>query len=254
MREIVKNMQFKNIPWDRKAILFFSSIALLSLTGPFGTYEKLGLWERLVFWSIIIAGVGFFMHAVFSALFFSDRLKSVPAVILLIAGAMLAAIPGAAVVVFVNLTFGTGEMPASSFPKVWLQVVVIGAIIGLFDFGLKKPKKEHRDTAVKARLFEKLPQNLQNAKIISLSMQDHYAEVTTTEGPHLVLIRFSDALALLDETEGAQIHRSHWVASTYASHIKKSGRRYELELTDGRILPVSASFLEAAENMIQVNA
>ncbi|MDQ7072027.1 MAG: LytTR family DNA-binding domain-containing protein [Rhodobacterales bacterium] len=247
-------MQFKNIPWDRKAILFFSSIVLLSLTGPFGTYEKLGLWERLVFWSIIIAGVGFFMHAAFSALFFSDRFKSVPAIVLLISGAMLAAIPGAAVVVFVNLTFDTGEMPASSFPTVWSQVVVIGAIIGLFDFGLIKPEKEHEGSTAKARLFEKLPQDLQNAKIVSLSMQDHYAEVMTTEGPHLVLIRFSDALALLDETDGTQIHRSHWVASTYASRIHKSGRRYELELTDGRTLPVSASFLESAESMIHVNA
>lgn len=231
-------------------ILFFSSVALLSLTGPFGIYEKLTLWERLIFWSIIIAGVGFFMHAVFSALFNTARLKSMPALFLLVGGAMLAAIPGAAVVVFVNLTFETGEMPASSYPKVWSQVVVIGAIIGLFDFGLKRSGKTRASAPVKSRLFERLPKELQDAQIISLSMQDHYAEVTTTLGPHLLLIRFSDAVALLDASEGAQIHRSHWVASAFAVGLKKCGRRHDLELSDGRSLPVSASFLTAAEKMV----
>ncbi len=48
--------------------------------------------------------------------------------------------------------------------------------------------------------------------ILRLSAEDHYTMTVTSRGRELILIRFSDALSELAETEGTQIHRSHWIA------------------------------------------
>jgi DNA-binding LytR/AlgR family response regulator len=99
-------------------------------------------------------------------------------------------------------------------------------------------------------LMSRLPPELQDDRIVSISMQDHYARVTTTSGSALILMRLSDAMDLLDGCPGARIHRSHWVAKGFAESIGKSGRRMELRLTDGRALPVGASYLKAAERQL----
>ncbi|MFD1342000.1 LytTR family DNA-binding domain-containing protein [Litorisediminicola beolgyonensis] len=101
-----------------------------------------------------------------------------------------------------------------------------------------------------SRLAQRLPHELRDAEIMSVSMQDHYAEITTTAGAHLILMRMADALDLLDDTPGAQVHRSHWAATAHAQTLRRDGRKYELEMSDGRVLPVSGSYLDAARDLV----
>jgi len=75
-------------------------------------------------------------------------------------------------------------------------------------------------------------------------MQDHYAEVTTTKGTSLTLIRLSDAIELLEGWPGARIHRSHWIAKRF---VKRNGRRVAVRLSNGKHLPIGNTYLKAAK-------
>ena len=67
--------------------------------------------------------------------------------------------------------------------------------------------------------------------------------VTTDRGSVMILIRFSDAVRELAGHPGAQVHRSHWVASGQAKRILREKNRTMIELVDGRRLPVSRPYL-----------
>jgi DNA-binding LytR/AlgR family response regulator len=47
--------------------------------------------------------------------------------------------------------------------------------------------------------------------LVTLSAEDHYVRLTTTNGTKLLLIRLSDAIKEIGDMRGMQIHRSHWI-------------------------------------------
>ena len=77
--------------------------------------------------------------------------------------------------------------------------------------------------------------------------------VTTDRGSVMVLIRFSDAVKELAGHPGAQVHRSHWVASGQAKRILREKNRTMIELADGRRLPVSRPFFDDARKLVDVS-
>lgn len=245
------------IDWARKAPIFLSAVAVLVLIGPFDTYTELDLWGRLAFWSVMISGVGFFMHAGIVAAMSHRLLASWPQFAQIVLGSAAAAIPGAALVIFVNQVFrGSGQ--TSSFPYIWVQVTVIGIIIGLVEFLDWSRGKRTEEPAVadeappRTALHDRLT-NSRDGELISLSMKDHYVEVTTTAGAELVLLRFSDALGELEGARGFQLHRSHWAAATHLHGISKRGNRVWATLSDGRELPVSKTYAEALRTYLNTS-
>jgi len=130
---------------------------------------------------------------------------------------------------------------------------VIGLIFGLVEH---THRRAHPETTVhafqpRARLVDRLaPEN--RGELISMSMQDHYVQVMTTLGIEMILLRFSDALEEVREVDGIRTHRSHWVARLHISTIgSKRGRTFAI-LSDGRHLPVNATYqgdVEQAANL-----
>ena len=83
------------------------------------------------------------------------------------------------------------------------------------------------------------------APLLRFSGRDHYIDVVTDIGSARLLLRFSDALALLEPGAGMQVHRSHWVAhAAVQGVIRRSGRLF-LTLADGGEVPVSRPYQEA---------
>ena len=72
-------------------------------------------------------------------------------------------------------------------------------------------------------------------------MADHYVEAFTTAGSTLVLMRFADAVAALEDAGGLRVHRSYWVAK---KHVTGTART-TLRLTGGHEAPVSRGYLPA---------
>ena len=75
--------------------------------------------------------------------------------------------------------------------------------------------------------------------LVSLQAQDHYVEVTTATGRHLILMRLGDAEAELDGYPGMRVHRSWWVARAAIEEMRNENGRPVLALGDGTRVPVS---------------
>ena len=62
------------------------------------------------------------------------------------------------------------------------------------------------------------------------------------KGSDLILMRLSDAVAELEGLEGAQTHRSWWVAKAAVMDVRRRNGRATLTLTNGIEAPVSRAF------------
>jgi hypothetical protein len=87
-------------------------------------------------------------------------------------------------------------------------------------------------------LFDTLPPEL-GTQIIALEMEDHYVRVHTMLGSALVLMRLRDAMALVGDVEGMQVHRSWWVARGAVEDVLREGRNVRLKLARGIEAPVA---------------
>ncbi|MCT4656395.1 MAG: LytTR family transcriptional regulator [Cohaesibacter sp.] len=95
--------------------------------------------------------------------------------------------------------------------------------------------------------FDRLPKHL-GRDLISLSSQDHYLEVRTKHGKELILMRLGDAVKELSDYDGAQIHRSHWVADQAVDGIITEDSRQFAILTTGERLPISRTYRQVPRN------
>ncbi|HEV7340781.1 MAG TPA: LytTR family DNA-binding domain-containing protein [Sphingopyxis sp.] len=92
-----------------------------------------------------------------------------------------------------------------------------------------------------ARFLSRLPTHI-GGDILYLRMEDHYIRVVTTIGGTLLLMRLRDAIDELEGVPGLQVHRSWWVATGHVVRRVRDGRRSGLQMSDGVIVPVSASY------------
>ena len=89
------------------------------------------------------------------------------------------------------------------------------------------------------RFAERLPAKLKGAVIYAVSAEDHYLRLHTSKGSDLILMRLSDAIAELEGLEGAQTHRSWWVARDAVESARRDGDKMVLTLKGGGEAPVS---------------
>ncbi len=89
------------------------------------------------------------------------------------------------------------------------------------------------------RFLDRIPGKLRGADIYAVQSEDHYLRVRTSKGSDLILMRLSDAIAELEGIEGAQTHRSWWVAKDGIAAVSRAGGRVTLQLKDGAEAPVS---------------
>ncbi len=85
-------------------------------------------------------------------------------------------------------------------------------------------------------------------RLIRLAMSDHYIEAHTDTGMHLLYMRFSDAIDVLDSANGSQVHRSHWVNFDEVAHPTKDGSNIMFVMSDGSTVPVSRSRKKALQD------
>ena len=95
------------------------------------------------------------------------------------------------------------------------------------------------------RFRERLPPRLRGAEVYAVEAEDHYLRVHTDRGSDLLLMRLADAVTELEGIEGAQTHRSWWVAREAVAAVRRGDGRATLTLKDGSEAPVSRSFAPA---------
>ena len=78
-------------------------------------------------------------------------------------------------------------------------------------------------------------------KIYHIFAHDHYLEIQCENQKFFVRGRIKDAVEHLSESNGIQVHRSHWVAKESIQKLFRSGRDLKILLKDGVEVPVGRS-------------
>ncbi|MDZ4776727.1 MAG: LytTR family DNA-binding domain-containing protein [Alphaproteobacteria bacterium] len=99
--------------------------------------------------------------------------------------------------------------------------------------------------APRVRFLERLPPKLMGAVIHAVEAEDHYLRLHTSKGADLILCRLADAIAELEGVEGAQVHRSWWVAREAVTEVKRTDGRVTLVIPGGVETPVSRPNVKA---------
>lgn len=236
---------------DRKLLVFLVLVSGFTILGPFGTYEILDIWERLIFWSLIITSIGALMHFSIVLALEGRMFAPVPRYVRIALGVAVAAVPSVALILFFTAYFFPAPVGANSFPFLWAQVAAIGVVVGVVEY--PPPAQPTGLTPshplIQTKLHRRLPEGVSH-DIISLTVRDHYVEVTTTTGFHTLLMRLSDAVEELDGLPGERLHRSHWAAAAHLKGVTRRGQKRVAILSDARELPVSKSYIEAVEAML----
>ncbi len=241
--------------------ILIAATLVTAIVGPFGTYSELMLWERVIYWGVLCFGIGSLMVLCIAYVLRAPTQRLSGYVPRIGIGACIAAIPGCALVfvMYQLMREAPLELTPSRLIVLWAEVSFMGVLVATIEVVRGGPLDPDPDSAATAQgkagqsaiksepplteLHSKLAlPDANRAEIISLSMQDHYVEVSTTRGKDLILMRLSDAVDMLGGLDGLQIHRSHWVAKSHLRSLRKSGHRAWVKVSDGRELPVSRTY------------
>ena len=120
--------------------------------------------------------------------------------------------------------------------------LIVATVNGVLAFYSNNKKPSQRIETV--HVLQRLPIE-KRGELISMTVMDHYVEVTTTRGKHLILMRFNDAITEIPPHLGLQIHRSYWVASDQVQAHRRDGKQLLLITTAQDALPVSRRYRKA---------
>lgn len=239
---------FGEIRWDVKALIFLGLVLSFALFGPFGTYVELTFAERLSFWTGIMVFVGFFIHIAVHVSLTTTLLAGLRPLFRVWLGVAVGSVPASAMVAFLDRAFRGSVADGVDLFTLWWQVGLISAAIAPLEY-LDLRASGAQPERVRSRLHDRLEPGV-GQEIVSMSMQDHYVEVTTTVGRQLILLRLGDAMDEVQPVPGLQLHRSHWAARAHLRGLEKDGARHFATLSDGRRLPVSGTYLDAVQQAL----
>lgn len=215
----------------------------LGIIGPFGSYLSGSLPVRTTYWVVCIwagwlaFGVSLPMLARWAKARRISTWMWTP-----IAVAVLTLLPACLSRVWAMRLWPVVEQVG------WLEwygqglVISILATIGMTwvtrERGAAQVKADNQSTDPRDRLPFRLGRT-----VVCLQMEDHYVRVHTPQGSALVLMSLSQAMAGLKDVDGAQTHRSWWVARAGVIGVVEDGRNTRLRLTGGLEAPVSRARL-----------
>ncbi|KPF83040.1 histidine kinase [Brevundimonas sp. AAP58] len=148
-----------------------------------------------------------------------------------------------------GLVFSGRLYPVQMLPHLIGPVAVVTAVMSAINVFVSKsqPVQTHAAAAgaAPARFPERLPPRLRGGTIRAVQAEDHYLRIHTDRGSDLILMRLSDALDELEGLEGAQTHRSWWVAKEAVRDVSRGDGRATLTLEGGITAPVSRRYAKA---------
>jgi hypothetical protein len=228
--------------WLRNLAIAATAGIFLALTGALETGE-VSLPMRLLYWvPIMMAGgvLGYFMAMLVNRFSSAERNPWLFGAIL----ALVLTLPATFLVWGWTALFFPAVRHIEVLPGFALNVLLISiAMTAITTIANRPGRVTHAAPAGAApnqvRFLERLPPKLKGAVLYAVSAEDHYLRLHTSKGSDLILVRMSDAIAELEGLEGAQTHRSWWVARDAVESTRRDGDRLTLVLKGGAEAPVS---------------
>ncbi len=135
-------------------------------------------------------------------------------------------------------------LPLSALPSIFFNTVVMCMAMSFLAAALNRGAEMRMTVQTKTapKFLDRLPLKLRGAEIWAVEAEDHYLRLHTSKGQDLILLRLADAVAELEGIEGAQVHRSWWVARDAIADARRGDGRATLKLKDGAEVPVSRTY------------
>lgn len=233
---------------SRTFAIAFGAGVFLALLGPFGSAAA-PLWQRLIYWLALLVGgtgIGVTASGVICALFDPDDRRPY----LMATVTAVAMTPPATLLVYgVSRWMFEGQFRFGSLLELAGPVLLVSLAMTFINaLADRRPALTHAGApsdTTPSRFLERLPPRLRGAEIHAVEAEDHYLRLHTSKGSDLILMRLSDAIAELEGIEGAQVHRSWWVARRAVQSARRLDGRAVLALPGNVEAPVSRNFARA---------
>ena len=228
--------------WRQLAVALAAGV-FMGIIGPLGS-DAAPMGKRLAYWlSLMLTGTLFAnlvtRWAVRIELF--ERRPWVWAGLV-----ALAITPPLSVVVWLasGLTFGVPLHWINAVNTAPVVLLISLAMLALTVLSQRTPAQTHAAStgAPPTPFLVRLPPKLRGAEIHAVQAEDHYLRLHTSAGQDLILMRLADAIAELEGLEGAQVHRSWWVAKAAVVEAKTADGRATLTLKNSVVAPVSRTY------------
>ena len=212
---------------------------ILAAAGAFGTGREPFLGRAIWFVASAVT-LAFIGYGVDYALRGDARLSGRRPLRLALVAAVMT---GLTTLLSFGISMAAGGARWADLPGYLLVSLVMSAAITGLAFALFRDRPDEPEAAPgPPRFLERLPPKLRGAEVWAVEAEDHYLRLHTSKGQDLILMRLGDAVAELAGIEGAQVHRSWWVARDAVTDIKRGDGRATLTLKDGVQAPVSRTY------------
>jgi len=214
----------------------------LTFSGAFGT-SSTSLPLRLAYWMLMMV-VGYFIGSVIANWFFrSGRRRTGNIWLDVLVAALAMSLPFTFLVWAVTRGMLGSNIGVSGLPVLFGYVLIVAIAITAINMLIETRRIAITEARPEPPKFlERLPLKLRGADVWAVEAEDHYLRLHTSKGQDLILMRLADAVSELEGIEGAQVHRSWWVARDAISDAKRGDGRAVLTLKDGSEVPVSRTY------------
>lgn len=215
---------------------------ILALSGAFSDPAQ-PLWHRIAYWVPLMVLGGLWGHVCGQLVERFLNLDDRPWLTVVVLTALMSGPILVMVWLATGLFFEGRPYPVSSMVYFVAPVLSItGAMSAINVFVTRSRTVQTHEAAAgqaPARFLDRLPPKLRGARLIAVQSEDHYLRLHTDRGSDLILMRLADALIELEGLEGAQTHRSWWVARDAVRDVARGDGRATLTLDGGLGVPVS---------------
>jgi len=245
-------------------IAFAITVLAFAALGPFGTFSEMPITERIGFWFLVHLVAWAMAVLIIVPIRFTMEYFGMAVLPAFIVGSFCANI--AIAPIFIWFLAESTDAALTTTLSIGLFFVIAG-VISLITFTVLRltgievipanfrsrrewsheveaamaPIRNSVSQASGCAMMPKLPAE-KRGTLLAMIAHDHYVEVVTDKGRHLVLMRLSDAAELCGPCDGMRVHRSAWVARAGMSELIVKGRRMWICLPDGSMVTVSRQY------------
>ena len=230
--------------WLRGLVITLVGAAFLAYSEAFGS-AALSTPVRFAYWfGLMIAG--WLWGVGVSNFFFGKIVRPQRLWLRILVSSLVIAVPYSAVVgIATALTRGSSAYYATpaGMGEIFLATLLISTVMIVINVLVARQAGGVTSASAQPPKFlDRLPPKLKGAEVWAVEAEDHYLRLHTSGGQDLILMRLSDAVAELQGIEGAQVHRSWWVARGAIVEAVRGDGRATLTLKDGAEVPVSRTY------------
>ncbi len=227
--------------WLRGLVLSVAGAMFLGFGGAFGSSSITSVPARLAYWLVLMI-LGWLWGSYVSRYFFR-RAENMNLWLRAILAAVTLSVPYTAVVALTGMLALHNHYDLSDVPELLGSVTLISVVMIAINILVDRQAAAATSASdTPPRFLERLPLKLRGAEVWAVEAEDHYLRLHTSKGQDLILMRLADAIAELEGIEGAQAHRSWWVARDAITGAERGDGRATLTLKDGSEVPVSRTY------------